>query len=86
VRRWKTPKKVFLCSMGDLFHKDVTDAQIQMTLEMCAIFPEHTFQILTKRPERCALYNFRLTCGWVRRSKVTLCTNALIIWRYAMLR
>jgi len=51
-RRWKKPRTVFVNSMSDLFHKDVPYdfiSQIFDTMEAC---PQHTFQILTKRPER----------------------------------
>jgi protein gp37 len=50
---WRKPRKIFVCSMGDLFHADVTDAQIQKVLDCCQYSKHHTFQILTKRPERC---------------------------------
>jgi len=50
--RWRKPRRVFVCSMGDLFHKDVpasTILDIWHVMEQC---PQHTFQVLTKRPER----------------------------------
>jgi protein gp37 len=46
------PKMIFVCSMGDLFHPSVpVEFQIRVlnVIERC---PQHTFQILTKRPER----------------------------------
>ena len=49
---WKKPKKIFICSMSDLFHEDVPDGfidKIPHTIRRC---PQHIFQILTKRPER----------------------------------
>jgi len=54
--RWKKPRRVFVCSMGDLFHEDVLEEWIDQVYEVIANTPQHTFQILTKRPERMARY------------------------------
>lgn len=51
-RGWRKPRKVFVCSMGDLFHRDVPDAMIHDVWNVMADCPDHTFQVLTKRPER----------------------------------
>ena len=53
---WKKPSMVFVCSMGDLFHKDVSFDFIDMVMNVIRECPQHTFQILTKRPERMAEY------------------------------
>ncbi len=50
--RWKRPRKVFVNSMSDLFHKDVPDDYIAQVFAVMARAPQHTFQILTKRPGR----------------------------------
>lgn len=50
--RWKKPSKVFVCSMSDLFHEDVPDKFIVDVLSVIAEAWQHTFLILTKRPER----------------------------------
>jgi protein gp37 len=50
--RWKKPRRIFVCSMGDLFHEDVTDRQVDDVIYRIALLPRHTFMILTKRPER----------------------------------
>ena len=47
--RWKTPKKIFVNSMGDLFHEDVPDEWIDKVFAVMALCPQHTFQVLTKR-------------------------------------
>lgn len=49
---WKKPRKVFVCSMGDLFHESVPFEFIKEVIKIIAACPQHTFQILTKRPER----------------------------------
>lgn len=50
--RWKKPRTVFVNSMSDLFHKEVPLEFIQQVFETMNACPQHTFQILTKRPER----------------------------------
>lgn len=50
--RWRKPALVFVNSMSDLFHRDVTDEQIAAVFGVMADCPQHTFQVLTKRPER----------------------------------
>lgn len=57
---WKKPKRVFVNSMSDLFHKDVPFEFVDKVFAVMALCPQHTFQILTKRPERMAEY---LTCS-----------------------
>ena len=53
---WRKPSKVFVNSMSDLFHEDVPDAFIDKVFAVMALAPQHTFQILTKRPERMRDY------------------------------
>lgn len=50
--RWKRPRRVFVNSMSDLFHPDVPDEFIADVWARMVLSPQHTFQILTKRPER----------------------------------
>lgn len=48
---WKKPRRIFVCSMSDFFHADIPlefQAKIFSIIKRC---PQHTFQILTKRPE-----------------------------------
>lgn len=54
--RWKKPSKVFVCSMGDLFHEDVPFGEIGLVMSVIMENQQHTFQILTKRPGRMAAY------------------------------
>ncbi|HYQ66166.1 phage Gp37/Gp68 family protein [Actinophytocola sp.] len=50
--RWRRPRKVFVNSMSDLFHKDVPDEFIARVFAVMASTPQHTYQILTKRHGR----------------------------------
>lgn len=50
--RWRKPRKVFVCSMSDLFHEDVPDMFIDRVEATMALCPQHMFQVLTKRPQR----------------------------------
>ena len=52
--RWRKPRRVFVNSMSDLFHQDVPDEFIAEVFQMMAAAPQHTFQVLTKRPGRMA--------------------------------
>lgn len=50
--RWRKPRRVFVNSMSDLFHEDVPDEFIAAVFGVMAAASSHTFQVLTKRPER----------------------------------
>jgi len=54
--RWWKPRRVFVCSMGDLFHGDVPEEFIDEIFAIMALCPQHTFIVLTKRPERIRGY------------------------------
>ncbi len=70
--QWQEPKKIFVNSMSDFWHPDVTlDWQAQMWAVMITA-SHHTFQILTKRPERisamlCAKEFAPLVNGYLER-------------------
>lgn len=49
---WRKPRRIFVCSMTDLFHEQVSPDWIDSILEVMAACPQHTFICLTKRPER----------------------------------
>ena len=53
---WKKPSTIFVCSMSDLFHKDVPFEFIDKVLKVIEDTPQHNYQILTKRAERLAEY------------------------------
>ncbi|AKJ01057.1 protein gp37 [Archangium gephyra] len=50
--RWSAPKRVFVNSMSDLFHKDVPDDYIVSVVRVMLMADWHTYQVLTKRSER----------------------------------
>jgi len=52
--QWKRPRMIFVNSMSDLFHADVPDDYIQRVFDVMDRASWHTFQVLTKRPERAA--------------------------------
>lgn len=54
--RWRKSRRVFVNSMSDLFHEDVPDEFIDKVFGVMALAPLHTFQVLTKRPERARAY------------------------------
>lgn len=58
--RWKQPKRIFVNSMSDLFHKDVPLEFIQSVFETMGKAHWHTFQILTKRSDRLLELSSRL--------------------------
>jgi len=49
---WRTPKKIFVNSMSDLFHEGVPDAYIEAVAEVMVNANWHVFQVLTKRSPR----------------------------------
>jgi protein gp37 len=54
--RWKKPRRIFVCAHGDLFHESVPDEWIDRVFAIMALAPQHTFLVLTKRPERMRAY------------------------------
>ena len=53
---WKRPRRIFVNSMSDLFHEKVPDEWIDRIFSVMALAAQHTFQVLTKRPERMLAY------------------------------
>jgi len=50
--RWRTPRHVFVTSMGDLFHEEVPDEYVAAVFAVMARAERHLFHVLTKRHER----------------------------------
>lgn len=53
---WKRPRRIFVCAHGDLFADGVKDEWLDRIFAIMALCPQHTFQVLTKRPERMREY------------------------------
>ena len=51
---WRAPRRIFVNSMSDLFHDDVPVPFIREVWRVMERAHWHTYQILTKRPERMA--------------------------------
>lgn len=54
--RWRKPRRIFVCSMTDLFGDWVPDEWIDRVFAVMALAPQHQFQVLTKRPKRMREY------------------------------
>lgn len=68
---WRQPRKVFVNSMSDLFHEAVPADFVERVWDVMERTPRHTYQILTKRPERMhsVVSNLReLTNVWLGTS------------------
>ena len=76
--RWRKPRKVFVCSMTDLFGRFVKDEWIDRIFAVMALAPQHTFQVLTKRPERMRDY---LSVGIEQGRKVAIGNAA--VWTHS---
>lgn len=58
--KWRKPRRIFVNSMSDLFHKDVPDAFILRVFQTMQAAYWHNFQVLTKRPQRLSRLASRL--------------------------
>jgi len=79
---WKKPRMIFVCSMGDLFHPDVSEYDILAIWQRMGEFhdregtilpvekrPGHTYMVLTKRPERALKFlSCRYPHGYERKN------------------
>ncbi len=65
---WKSPKTVFVNSMSDLFHKDISVDFIKSVFKVMNDNPKHVFQILTKRAER--LYEIHKELKWTQNIRM----------------
>ena len=72
---WKSPRRIFVNSMSDLFHERVPDAYIDRVFDTMRAAHWHEFQVLTKRPERMAGYLLKRSSIWG-----ALATAAPHIW------
>lgn len=68
--KWRRPRMIFVCAHGDLFAENVPDEWIDQVFAVMALAPQHTFQVLTKRPERMRDYVDTLLTVSSRRASV----------------
>lgn len=54
--KWRKPRTIFVCSMSDLFHKDVPFEFVDKVMQVIKETPQHRYQLLTKRAERMEEY------------------------------
>jgi protein gp37 len=64
---WRKPRRIFVCSMGDLFHPEVPIKVHDRVLVAAYLARQHTFLLCTKRPERITetWAETQSRCGWV---------------------
>ena len=55
-KKWRKPRTIFVCSMSDLFHKDVPFEFVDKVMQVIKETPQHRYQLLTKRAERIEEY------------------------------
>lgn len=60
--RWREPKRIFVANQTDFFGEFYTDEQIAAVFGLMAAARHHTFQVLTKRPERMRRFLKGETC------------------------
>ncbi len=78
--QWKKSRVIFVNSMSDLFHRDVPDNFIIQCFDVMEEAQQHTFQVLTKRPERVVEMSDRLP--WTENIWLgTSVENADYVWR-----
>jgi protein gp37 len=72
--RWKKPRRIFVCSMTDLFADFVTDDMLDKMFAVMALAQQHTFQVLTKRAARMLEYcsTIQTNCRWLQMEDVAL--------------
>ena len=71
--RWSRPRRIFVCSMTDLFASFVPDEIIDRVFAVMSLCPQHILQVLTKRSERMRAYlSDRNTPGRIARICVDL--------------
>jgi protein gp37 len=57
--KWRSPRRVFVNSMSDLFHERVPESFIDQVFSVMEEAPQHIFQVLTKRPDRALALHTR---------------------------
>lgn len=79
---WKKPRKIFVCSMTDLFGTWVPDEWIDKIMAIMAICQQHTFIVLTKRPTRMRDYLLGCQAGGQLKSGLSLAVQTVLDHTY----
>lgn len=83
---WRKPRRIFVCSLADLFHAAVPELHIAKVFAAMHLAPQHTFQVLTKRSGRMrsllSSHDFRLAVEACARTQAPRATpaNAPLPW------
>lgn len=76
--RWTKPRKIFVNSMSDLFHENVTEDVIQRIFAVMAASPQHQFQVLTKRAERMRDILQNKDARWIAEGQIALTQEGVL--------
>jgi protein gp37 len=81
-RHWRQPRRIFVCSMCDLFHPKVPFEFTGEVFETICKCQQHIFQILTKRPQRMAEWvgDFARRHGWFYKGRQQFGQIAKHVW------
>ena len=74
--RWKRPRRIFVCSMTDLFEERVPVLWLDKVFAVMALASHHTFQVLTKRAQRMQEY-----CSDLRFGQINDAAQELLLGR-----
>ncbi len=88
-RKWRSPRRVFVNSMSDLFHAEVPESFIEGVFRTMSACSQHQFQVLTKRPRRMRLVAARMAAIFGILPNVWLGTSIeddAHVWRADYLR
>ena len=70
--RWKAPQRIFVNSQSDLFHEDLAFEDIDLIMAVMGLAKQHTFKVLTKRPEVAVRYYASRDEEWARQNHVII--------------
>ncbi len=83
--RWQRPRMIFVNSMSDLFHELIPGSFVRHVFDVMVAADQHTFQVLTKRPERAL--ELAGTLPWPRNAWLGVSIeNSRFTWRADVLR
>lgn len=63
-RHWRKPRRIFVCSMSDLFHEDIPSLWQASVIKEATMSPQHTLILLTKRAARMSEFFNRMNYYW----------------------